>query len=89
VTRSATKQILTVANPFLTHSRSKVSYQWLLQKLFEKKNMLGWPLLTLNCWPALIKLAVPSDRRELQPYKKLPIAAILWHLKKKSDLIEL
>ncbi len=27
----------TVANPFLTHSRSKVSYQWLLQELFEKK----------------------------------------------------
>jgi hypothetical protein len=27
----------TVANPFLTHSRSKVCYQWLLQELFEKK----------------------------------------------------
>jgi hypothetical protein len=37
VTQSGTKNILTVANPFLTHSRSKVSYQSLLQKLFEKK----------------------------------------------------
>ncbi len=49
-------------------------------KSFLKRNMLGWPQLTLNCWPALIKLAVPSDRRELQPYK-IPIAGILWHLK--------
>jgi len=47
VTQSGTKKILTVANPFLTHSRSKVSYQSLLQKLFEKK--YAW-VAAINPW---------------------------------------
>jgi hypothetical protein len=82
VTQSGTKKILqislhrTVTNPFLTQSRSKVSHQC-FTKTFWKEIFLGghsWPLIV---WPGLIKLAVPSDRRELQPYK-LPIAGVLW-----------
>ncbi len=66
----------TVTNPFLTQSRSKVSHQYFTQT-FWKEIFLGGHSSPLIVWPVLIKLAVPSDRRELQPYK-LPISGILW-----------